>query len=319
VKVLGVGLSKTGTSSLHSALSLLGLKSIHNDDRRLNAVIFGATAQPDFRVYDDVDAVLDIPSACFYDELLAAYPEAKCILTVRSEDAWWASIEHHFNTKTPVDSEEKHPFKWTVRNLVYGSSRAKEFLFRKRYREHNERVRARVPPSRLLVLDISAGDGWEKLCPFLGEPIPPMPFPHRNPGVEEDPRHVRRAVSDIDSVVPDGATFILVDANALPRGGFGERRVFPFLERNGEYWGLPADDATAIQELHRLRREAASHMVFAWTSFWWLDHYVGLTRYLWSHFPCLFHNERVLVFDLQHYSKDALLQHSRAQGGAERR
>ena len=32
----------------------------------------------------------------------------------------------------------------------------------------------------LLVLRIAAGDGWERLCPFLGEPVPDEPFPHRH-------------------------------------------------------------------------------------------------------------------------------------------
>jgi hypothetical protein len=306
VRIVGAGLSKTGTNSLHSALCLLGLKSLHHDDRRLNDVIAGKSENPDFRVYDDLDAVLDIPSACFYEELLAVYPDAKCILTVRAEGDWWTSIERHFNSKAPVESEEKHAFKWALRNFVYGSATAKEYLFRKRYREHNERVQARIPSSRLLVMDIAAGDGWEKLCPFLEEPIPPMPFPHRNPRGEEDPRNLRRAVSDIENVIPDGTTFILVDNNTFHDETFGDRSPFPFLEREGEYWGLPADDAVAIEELHRLRRLGASHMGFAWTAFWWLDHYVGLTRYLWSHFPCLFQNDRVVIFDLQRYAKEAL-------------
>jgi hypothetical protein len=32
----------------------------------------------------------------------------------------------------------------------------------------------------LLILDIPAGDGWEKLCPFLEHPFPDIPFPHTN-------------------------------------------------------------------------------------------------------------------------------------------
>ena len=35
-------------------------------------------------------------------------------------------------------------------------------------------------PEALLVLRITEGDGWEKLCPFLGQKIPRMPFPHAN-------------------------------------------------------------------------------------------------------------------------------------------
>jgi len=35
-------------------------------------------------------------------------------------------------------------------------------------------------PKDLLVIDIPAGDGWEKLCPFLGVPIPNQSFPKKN-------------------------------------------------------------------------------------------------------------------------------------------
>jgi len=37
-----------------------------------------------------------------------------------------------------------------------------------------------IPPHRLLVMDVTRGDGWDLLCPFLGLPIPSEPFPHEN-------------------------------------------------------------------------------------------------------------------------------------------
>ena len=37
-------------------------------------------------------------------------------------------------------------------------------------------------PQDLLTLDICAGEGWKKLCPFLGVPIPKEDFPHKNKG-----------------------------------------------------------------------------------------------------------------------------------------
>jgi hypothetical protein len=32
----------------------------------------------------------------------------------------------------------------------------------------------------LLVIDVTKGDDWEKLCPFLELPIPSVPFPKSN-------------------------------------------------------------------------------------------------------------------------------------------
>jgi hypothetical protein len=80
--------------------------------------------------------------------------------------------------------------------------------------------------------------------------------------------------------------------------GLPQRRAIPFLEHLGQYWGPPADDATALRELERLRQAGASHIVFASPSFWWLDHYVGLCNHLRSLNACLLENERLVVVRL---------------------
>ena len=59
------------------------------------------TLNPDFRRYDDVDAVMDLPAAYFFEDLIAAYPECKCILTIRDSEKWWKSICRHFNEHYP--------------------------------------------------------------------------------------------------------------------------------------------------------------------------------------------------------------------------
>lgn len=180
MEIIGAGLSKTGTKSLAAALAGLGLRTIHNDMQRLNDVISGTSHSPDFRRYDDADAVLDLPTAWFFEELLQAYPEAKCILTVRDEDAWWQSIRAHMGEIFGMATREQDPVRWDLRCHVYGSAHPQEFIYRKRYREHNARVRAVVPADRLLVMDVTAGDGWAPLCAFLGRQVPQEPFPHGN-------------------------------------------------------------------------------------------------------------------------------------------
>lgn len=203
MKILGAGLSKTGTSSLHQALQILGYTALHYDTTRLNDILDGSNTQPDFCRYDDYDAVTDLPAAYFYRELLAAYPECKVILTIRDVDDWWKSAVHHFNVRFPVPKPRRlyqildilgikkwpgmPPFRedkflTSLRNYVYGSITATEFLYKKRYQEHNAAVQATVPPQQLLVMNIIQGDGWETLCPFLHMPIPDVPFPHENKG-----------------------------------------------------------------------------------------------------------------------------------------
>jgi hypothetical protein len=77
-------------------------------------------------------------------------------------------------------------------------------------------------------------------------------------------------------------------------------QALPFLERDGEYWGPPADDASAISQVDRLRREKnAAHIVFSWTAYWWLDHYKNFNQWLRSRFKCIVENERLTVFDIR--------------------
>jgi hypothetical protein len=206
MKILGVGLSRTGTSSLQAALEILGFRCRHYDIKRLHDVLDGSNPCPDFRRYDDIDALVDLPTAYFYDELTVAYPDCKCILTIRNIDDWWRSISRHFNQHYKLPLPEfiyfrarlkRHAmrlfslhhadpiydynfFVTQLRNYVYGSSTPHEYLYRKKYTEHNERVVRKIPFDRLLIMDIPGGDGWEKLCPFLGVAIPPIRFPHEN-------------------------------------------------------------------------------------------------------------------------------------------
>lgn len=211
LQIIGAGLSRTGTYSLHLAIERLGFKSLHFDRTRLNDVLAGAVAQPDFRRYDDFDAVIDLPSAYFYRELLDAYPASKAILTIRDVDAWWKSIAVHFNVIAPIAEDERllhrigaklglrrpqaefDAFRRRLRNYVYGSPLASEFLYKKKFQQHNEQVIASVPPERLLIMDISAGDAWDKLCPFLGVAIPDIPFPSSHETDYENPAPWARA------------------------------------------------------------------------------------------------------------------------------
>ena len=71
-----------------------------------------------------------------------------------------------------------------MRTWIYGFGDpvGHEDVYRKRYDEHNADVRAYFAqrPDDLLVIDVTAGDGWDRLCPFLGVDVPDAPFPHRN-------------------------------------------------------------------------------------------------------------------------------------------
>jgi glycosyltransferase involved in cell wall biosynthesis len=103
---------------------------------------------------------------------------------------------------------------------------------------------------------------------------------------------------ELSAVLPPGTSFVFVDqqhlAPAVPAG----RTAIPFLQRDGEYWGNPADDETAIRELTVLQQRGASFLVIGWPAFWWLDHYRLFTKRMRDDFQCVLDNERALVFAL---------------------
>ena len=113
-----------------------------------------------------------------------------------------------------------------------------------------------------------------------------------------DARRLRQAVKEIARQVPADEPFILVDEDQV-RSELTRPLAIPFLERDGQYWGPPADDAAAIAELERLRQAGANLLVFVWPCFWWLEHYAAFDRYLGERFCCAFESEQVLVFDLR--------------------
>ena len=104
---------------------------------------------------------------------------------------------------------------------------------------------------------------------------------------------------DIAKLIPLRDAFILVDQAQFGIGVTGGRCAIPFLESDGQYWGPPPDDMTAIHELERLRKSGATFVVFGWPAFWWLDYYTKMHDYLRSEYHCVLKNDRLVIFDLR--------------------
>jgi cephalosporin hydroxylase len=119
-------------------------------------------------------------------------------------------------------------------------------------------------------------------------------------------RRLDRTAGELMRTCPSGESVILVDEEKFDAGGvFAGRRRLHFLERDGQYWGPPPDDAAAIRELERLRQGGARFLAVAWPAFWWLDHYSEFHKYLRSRFGCTLENDDVIVFDLYQDSSTA--------------
>jgi glycosyltransferase involved in cell wall biosynthesis len=116
---------------------------------------------------------------------------------------------------------------------------------------------------------------------------------------EEEKERFAEMKRQIEAAVPPDTAFILVDDQHWGRD-FGRGPLArPFLERDGEYWGHPPDDRTAILELERMRAEGAKYIAFCMPTFWWLEHYPGLDAYLRANFDLSHTSDDVRVFCLR--------------------
>lgn len=172
-KIFNVGFNKTGTTSLHQAFLDLGFRSIHTRAWKWKDMAVKSLEQGKFEIFYDYDAFPSGRYWRFFRELDGYFPNAKFILCTRDLDGWLQSCAKH------VTRNKK--------NANYKGTWLKIDI--EKWREERERVHPEIlkhfrdRPGKLLVFDIAAGDGYEKLCPFLGVPIPVNPFPFRNRGL----------------------------------------------------------------------------------------------------------------------------------------
>lgn len=204
LKVIGAGFGRTGTMSLKVALEELGVgPCFHALD---SGVAVQAGREPSqwarFAAGDGVDwrealdgwgSAVGWLGARFYEEMLAAWPQALLLLSVRDPDAWYASCHESIHaTRRSGDlacrpaalgagagaGETIEAIDGTIWDGIFDGRFAEREHALELYHRHNEQVMRAVPEDRLLVYDVA--EGWEPLCEFLGVEIPDVPFPHLN-------------------------------------------------------------------------------------------------------------------------------------------
>lgn len=177
-KIFGIGLSRTGTTSLHAALVVLGFPSRHYYP--VSSWLAG-----DFRfdALADYDAVTDLPIPTYYPDLDRRYAASKFILTFRDPVSWLESCRRHWSRQKSSaiadGSEERR--RNAVRLLTYGITGFDSSRFLHVYETHERQVLHyfRNRPEDLLVIDVTAGERWQALSRFLRASTPiGMPFPY---------------------------------------------------------------------------------------------------------------------------------------------
>lgn len=175
-RVFGIGTARTGTSSLGRAFVVLGFRHTSWDPELWDA-FERRDYEPIFAVADRFESFEDGPwnGRDFYRDLDARYPRSKFVLTVREPESWQRSHERHFSSAGARLIPERY---W-----IHDYPERRDEI-RRDYEARNDEVRAYFAerPDDLLVLDVVGGEGWEKLCSFLGLDPQAEPFPHFNPG-----------------------------------------------------------------------------------------------------------------------------------------
>ena len=208
MKLIGAGMPRTGTLTQKVALEMLGLGPCYHmvdvladlDQAKLWQRALDGEA-PWEQIFDGFNSTVDWPGGYFYRELIDVYPEAKVLLSVREPQAWersmretvWA-VRHGESLVRLLSSAQAHVneqwrgFLEMIDRLVwegegtFASGHAEPQQLIDTMIRHNREVEEVVPSERVLVWDVK--EGWERLCEFLGVPVPQQPFPHVNDRTE---------------------------------------------------------------------------------------------------------------------------------------
>ncbi len=196
LKVISLGVGRTGTYSLKLAINQVGLGPCHHMEEVLHhhpvqvplwlAAVKGA---PDWtKIYEGYQSAVDWPTAGFFRELYAAFPIAKFILTHRTPESWAQSFSQTIyrllseRDKMPEDLQEWLVMTSRVIAKTGFSPGLSDADLMAAFIAHNEAVKAAIPADQLLVYQVK--EGWAPLCAFLKVPVPDAPFPRTNDRLE---------------------------------------------------------------------------------------------------------------------------------------
>jgi hypothetical protein len=193
VKVISVGLPRTGTRSMYEAFQILGMTAVHQPAGQFQdwtgSFPHDRYMYPSFFRHVFTEGPEAIIESMFWRLLLMAFPDALIVLTSRDMNAWYASIAKHIDN---IHSRDHH---WNV-NDIYAADRCHERLFGSRYPQrplyteayhcHSLAVKhfCQINDRPCLEFDPTQGE-WGNLPAYCGRPDPDEPFPHKNKTIWE--------------------------------------------------------------------------------------------------------------------------------------
>ncbi|KAK5170878.1 uncharacterized protein LTR77_004022 [Saxophila tyrrhenica] len=218
LQVIGAGLPRTGTTSLYTALEMLGYDRCHHFKNSIGGNWFPYTQSRQWQkamqtddaatrrkiikqIYRDAGcrSAVDYPSSAFISDLVEIYPDAKFVHSVRSSPlawrkSWNSTLDQIYGRMMYWSCFLIPHMQWALFPTMYGFLTWDEKRLGTTlngaddditmYERHNEYVRKVVPKDRLLEFEPKMGFG--PLCKFLEVPIPTddqgneLPYPHVN-------------------------------------------------------------------------------------------------------------------------------------------
>ena len=178
IKIFGIGLNKTGTSTLGQCGKILGYRCTSCDKGLLEDISLRNDFTRIKKTVSQFDLFEDWPWPLIYKELDLMYPGSKFILTKReNENVWLSSLKKH--------SMRTHPTRH-CRKLAYGHAFPHKYEDEhlEFYKRHNDDVRTYFKGRDNDFIEIcwENGDSFEKLCNFLRRDVPSITLPHANRG-----------------------------------------------------------------------------------------------------------------------------------------
>lgn len=191
LRIIGAGFGRTSTLSLKKALERLGFdKCYHMSEVTPEHVpLWHGAAKGEnvwSELFDGYQAAVDWPASAYWPELMAIYPEAKVLLTVRDPESWYKSISNTIfqrmkNTERASDPVQAERFRMSyelIAERTFGGKLDDRQACIDVFNANIERCKKEVPADRLIVFDGTMG--WSGLCDPLRVPIPDEPYPSVN-------------------------------------------------------------------------------------------------------------------------------------------